>query len=411
MATRRLLLLLPSVPLPPDAGAKLRNLGLLRAVRAAGDWHVEAIAFGAAHEQAALDALTRRAGCVVPPPRRPARRRVLDLLAGRPDMAVRGWSPAFAAAVEAALRDRPFDLVQAEGIEMAPYLARVPAERRVYDAHNAEFLLQRRAGELGGSLAGRLYSRLQWRRLERFERALVRHSRLVLAVSEHDANQLLALAGGQGRVRVVPNGIQVADHPFRLPKAEAAPNLLLLGKLDFRPNGEAARWLIETVLPGLFAQVPQARLFCVGAAPPDWLVRAGQHDARLAVTGYVEDERPYLRRAMALLLPLRLGGGTRLKALVAMASGVPIVSTHLGMEGLEAVADEHYLAAEAPAEWTHALRCLADDAALRQRLALAARSLVEQRYDWRVLAPRLLAAYAEVLGRGTDAPGGADGAG
>jgi glycosyltransferase involved in cell wall biosynthesis len=397
-ARRLLLLLLPSVPVPADAGAKLRNLGLLRALRASGEWQVDTIAFGAADEQAALRALTDGVGCVIDPPRRPAHKRLRDLLAGRPDMAVRGWSAAFATAVAGALDRQSYDLVQAEGIEMAPYLAGVPAARRVYDAHNAEFLLQRRASVLGGSLAGRLYSRVQWRRLERFERALVRHSRLVLAVSEHDANQLLALAGGRGRVQVVPNGIDVADYPFRRPGAEAAPNLLLLGKLDFRPNAEAARWLVEAVLPDLFAEVPAARLFCVGAAPPGWLVRAGQHDPRLAVTGYVADERPYLGRAMAMLLPLRLGGGTRLKALVAMASGLPIVSTRLGMEGLEAVADEHYLAAETPAEWVRALRCLADDAGLRQRLALAARSLVEQRYDWRAIGPRLLAAYAGVVG-------------
>ena len=398
MAARRLLLLLPSVPVPADAGAKLRNLGLTRALQRAGAWHVDAIAFGTAHEQAALAACTGSAACVVAPPRRAARQRVWDLLAGRPDVAVRGWSAGFAAALDGALRGQQYDLVQAEGIEMAPYLRRVPAGQRVYDAHNAEFLLQRRASALGGSLAGRLYSRLQWRRLERFERALVQHSRLVLAVSEHDANQLLALAGGQGRVRVVPNGIDVADYPFLAPAAERDPNLLLLGKLDFRPNGEAARWLIQTVLPGVFEQVPRARLLCVGAAPPAWLVRAGQHEPRLAVTGYVADERPYLGRAMAMLLPLRLGGGTRLKALVAMASGVPIVSTRLGMEGLEAVVGEHYLAAETPAEWVSAVRCLADDAGLRQRLAVAARRLVEERYDWRTIGPRLLAAYEEVLG-------------
>jgi glycosyltransferase involved in cell wall biosynthesis len=295
------------------------------------------------------------------------------------------------------VRAEQYDLVQAEGIEMAGYLAAVPAERRVYDAHNAEFLLQRRASELAPGLVAKLYSRLQWRRLERFERRLVRNSRLVLAVSEHDANQLLALANGSAQVRVVPNGIDVTDYPFR-PRAEsAAPNLLLLGKLDFRPNAEAARWLIQRVLPRLAPAVPAARLFCVGGLPPGWLVRAGQHDEHIAVTGYVADERPYLERAAALLLPLRVGGGTRLKALVAMASGLPIVSTRLGMEGLEAVPGEHYLPAETAADWVSALQRILSDAALRQRLAASARVLVEQRYDWPVIIPRLRASYAELF--------------
>ena len=395
---RRILVLLPSVPMPADAGAKLRNLGLLRALQADQSFEVDALALGTPAEQARLAPLVRQARVVPLPGRRQLHQRLRDLaLTPLPDMALRAWSPAFAAAVACALRTERYDLVQAEGIEMAGYLARVPAEQRVYDAHNAEFLLQRRASQLAPSLVARLYSRLQWRRLERFERQLVRSSRLVLAVSEHDANQLLALANAAARVRVVPNGINVTDYPLRRRAAEAAPNLLLLGKLDFRPNAEAARWLVERVLPGLVAEMPAARLFCVGRTPPAWLVRAGQHDERIAVTGYVADERPYLERAAALLLPLRVGGGTRLKALVAMASGLPIVSTRLGMEGLEAVPGEHYLGAETAAEWVQALRRVLGDAGLRQRLTVAARALVEQRYDWRTLTPTVHRTYAELF--------------
>ena len=101
----------------------------------------------------------------------------------------------------------------------------------------------------------------------------------------------------------------------------------------------------------LFESVPAARLFAVGANPPRWLVEAGQHDDRIAVTGYVADERPYLARCAALVLPMLTGGGTRLKALIAMASGLPIVSTRLGMEGLDAEPGEDYLLAEAAPEW------------------------------------------------------------
>ena len=110
------------------------------------------------------------------------------------------------------------------------------------------------------------------------------------------------------------------------------------------------------MLPPLFERVPAARLFAVGASPPRWLVEAGQHDDRIAVTGYVGDERPYLARCAALVLPLRTGGGTRLKALIAMASGLPIVSSRLGMEGLDAEPGEDYLLAETPAEWVTALQ-------------------------------------------------------
>jgi glycosyltransferase involved in cell wall biosynthesis len=357
-------MLLPSMPFPPDAGAKIRNAGLLRLLRE--EHEVDALAFGDASRSSA--------------------RRLVDMLrSDLPDMAQRLWSVDFAAKVHS----KRYDAVQAEGIEMARYLAHVPSDRRVYDAHNAEFLLQQRLAESGSPL-GRLYSRLQWRRLERFERAVVRGSRLTLAVSAHDANQLLALSGGAANVQVLPNAVDAASYPFQAPSVEVQPNFLFVGKLDFRPNADALAWFVQEVVQ----RIDTARLFAVGAAPPAWLVRAGQHDPRVAVTGYVADERPYFARCAALVLPVRTGGGSRLKALIAMASGLPIVSTRLGMEGLEAEPGTHFLQADAPQEWIEALGNLVSDAALRKRLACSARELVEQRYDWSALREPLRAAYA-----------------
>ena len=308
-------------------------------------------------------------------------------------MALRLWSPAFAQEVRRQLVSTAYDLVQAEGIEMARYLAAAPPERRVYDAHNPEALLQRRACEAAVRRRDGLaaaYSFIQWRRLERFERAVIRGSARTLAVSYHDANQLEALAGKP--VHVVPSGIDLERYPFAEPSDDQPKNLLFLGKLDYRPNAAALRWLVEQVLP----RVPNVRLFAVGSDPPRWLVAAGQHDDRIAVTGAVADERPYLRRAALLLLPLEVAAGSRLKALVAMASGVPIVSTPLGMEGLEAVPDEHYacvpgLDAEG---WATRLREVLNDRQQRTQLARAGRSLVESCYSWPAIAAALRAAYA-----------------
>jgi glycosyltransferase involved in cell wall biosynthesis len=354
-----------------DAGAKIRNDGLLRLL--GQDHHVDTL--------------------VPDPTPRSTLRRALDLSGSTlPDMAQRRWSPTFAASVRSALRKSGYDAVQAEGIEMARYLlgCGVPPSRRIYDAHNAEFLLQRRFSETAPSPIARLYSRLQWRRLERFEARVVRTSRMTLAVSEHDANQLLALAGDGACVRVIPNAIDAAAFPFTAPQPGTARNLLFLGKLDFRPNAEALDWFIQHVLGAL----TDVRLFAVGASPPHWLVRAGQHDDRIAVTGYAVDERPYLARCAALVLPLRVGAGSRLKALTAMASGLPIVSTRVGMEGIDAESDVHFLAAESADDWLTQLRRLFEDVALREQLAREGRKLVEQRYDWSVMGPRVRAAYA-----------------
>jgi polysaccharide biosynthesis protein PslH len=368
----RMLFLVPSAPDPPDAGAKLRNLGLLRL--AAAEHQVDVLSFS----------------------RQPVRsrpRRLTDALRSDwPDMALRLWSPRFAAEVRSRLAGGAYDQVQAEGLEMARYLADVAPARRVYDAHNPEALLQRRAW--AAAVRRRepipaLYSWLQWRRLERFERAVIKGSGRTLAVSFHDANQLEALASKP--VHVVPSGIDLEWFPFNEPTEQ--PNLLFLGKLDYRPNAEALRWLIDHVLPRL----PRARLFAVGADPPRWLVAAGQHADRIAVTGRVSDERPYLRRAALLLLPLEVAAGSRLKALVALASGLPIVSSPVGMEGLEASPGEHYECVPDlnPSAWAATLARLLGDARRRRELAVAGRRLVERCYAWEAIAPMLRAAYAD----------------
>jgi glycosyltransferase involved in cell wall biosynthesis len=384
----RLLILLPSVPTPLDSGAKIRNHGLLTLL--AAEHEVDAIAFGSAESAADLGKLVRRTLGVPPPRTRSAAKRLIDMArTDLPDMALRLWSPELGQAVQCFARDGAYDVIQAEGLEMTPYLFSVPAAHRIYDAHNAEFLLQRRMATTGSPLA-RLYSRLQWRRLERYEGEVVRRSTLTLAVSHHDKNQLLALAAGGACVRVVPNGIDTAAYPFHPPEPEPAPNLLFLGRLDFRPNAQAIGWFLDRVL----RRLPEVRLFAVGAAPPRWLITAGQHDDRVAVTGYVRDERAYIERCAAMLLPLQEGGGSRLKALIAMASGLPIVSTRVGMEGLEAEPDIHYLLAESGSDWVTTLRRLLGDAELGQRLARNARGLVEARYDWAAIHADVRAAYS-----------------
>jgi glycosyltransferase involved in cell wall biosynthesis len=359
---------MPSSPRPADAGARIRNAGLLELLRA--DHQVDVL---------------------VPPPRaRSVARRVADIASSDlPDMAQRLWSTEFGVTVRQQLHQHVYAAVQAEGIEMARWLEMASPGTRVYDAHNAEFLLQRRLAQTD-SMAGRLYSRIQWRRLERFERGVVRHSRMTLAVSAHDANQLMALAGPEANVRVIPNAIDVSTFPFKLPAETSHSDVLFVGKLDFRPNAASLGWFIREVLPSL----GEARVFAVGDAPPAWLVAAGQHDTRIAVTGYVADERPYFARCSALVLPVQTGGGSRLKALVAMASGVPVVSTRLGMEGLEVEPGTHYLQADSAQEWIVTLGRLLADVALRRRLACSARALVEERYTWSALRDRVREAYA-----------------
>lgn len=406
----KVLFLTPRVPYPLDAGTSLRNFRLLQS--AAGEHEVHLLSFMdrplRPDHLEALQAVCRRVELRPAPPHPAYRRLVRTVSAPLPDMAYRRWSPAFGELLRAMVAEERYDVVEAEGIEMARYLAlcrengRSDGEhrgpRRVFSDHNVEYQLQRRAYLVDRARPRRwpqaLYSLLQARKLARFEAAACRLADATLAVSDEDAAALGELEP-RGRYRVVPNAIDPDAYPRR-DGWPARPALLFTGTMDYRPNADAARWLLDAVMPTVWEQVPEARVFLVGRGPAPDLVARGQRDARIAVTGEVKRVDPYWARSTVYVLPVRGGGGTRFKALEAMASGLPIASTPMGMEGIAVEDGSHYLAGASAGALATSIVRLLEDQALRERLTLAADRLVREQYDWRVVAPRLLAVYREL---------------
>ena len=182
---------------------------------------------------------------------------------------------------------------------------------------------------------------------------------------------------------MVPNGIDVAA--YRSPPWATNRKAFVGGStFDRMPGTPLAR---RAVLPAV-----NVRLL-VGAGPPRWLVEASQ--SRIAVIGH-GCERPYLARCAVLALPMRVAAGSRLKALVAMSSGLPVISTAIGMEGLDAEAGVDYVQAESNEEWSKAIECVLHDAPRRARIASSARALGERRYDWSAIRPSVRAAYEQL---------------
>ncbi len=263
--------------------------------------------------------------------------------------------------------------------------------RLIGDTHNIEFDNLRRAFEQTSSPWLRQYFRIQSALTKREELAYTRRFDTVCVTSERD-RRVLQAAVPAARIAVVPNGVDLEVHQRRGGTRESG-TILFTGLMSYYPNAHGVLWFIKEIFPLVLQQVPHARLLVVGADPPPSVRRlAGEH---VTVTGYVDDVRPFLARAEAYVVPLRIGGGTRVKALQAMAMGIPIVSTPLGCEGLEVRHADQALLADTPAEFAAAVGRVLQDPALRDHLATCAADHVRG-YEWSRVGELLNDAFTTV---------------
>jgi sugar transferase (PEP-CTERM/EpsH1 system associated) len=395
----KILFLTPQVPYPPRQGAALRNWGLISGLAARRQ--VAMLSF-LASEQTLESAAPLQAICRVetaPFPARTLRDRLRDVLTTRqPDMALRLASEPYARRLADWLAEESFDVVQIGGLEMAPYLDVLELARPrpliVFDNLNCEYLLQKRAFltdlRVPTHWLGAAYSFVQWRRLRRYEAQVCRRADRVIAVSDADALVLQELSPGLD-VTVVPNGVDARAYtPTSL--HSHTPTLVFTGTMDFRPNVDAALWFAQKVLPLIRAESPDVHFYVVGQRPHRRL-DALRDDPAITLTGWVEDARPYIAQAAVYVAPLRIGGGTRLKLLEAMATGKPVVATRLGAEGYPVTDGRELLLADTPSAFAAAVLTLLRDPQRQVELGQAGRAFVERQYDWRVIVPRLEAVY------------------
>ncbi|MDY7076997.1 MAG: glycosyltransferase [Chloroflexota bacterium] len=399
----KILFLTPQVPYPPRQGAALRNWGLISGL--AARHQVAMLSFLASEQTRESAKLLQTICCVetVPFPTRTLRDRLRDMLTTRqPDMALRLASEPYARRLADWLEEEAFDVVQIGGIEMAPYLDVLESARPrpliVFDNLNCEYLLQKRAFltdlRAPPRWPGAAYSFVQWQRLRRYEAQVCRSADRVIAVSDADALVLRELAPGID-VTVVPNGVDTQAYTPTLPHPHA-PTLVFTGTMDFRPNVDAVLWFAQKVLPLVQAEVPDVHFYVVGQRPHRRL-NVLRDDPVITLTGWVEDVRPYIAQAAVYVAPLRIGGGTRLKLLEAMAMSKPVVATCLGAEGYPVTGRRELLLADTSSDFAAAVVALLRSPERRVTFGQTARAFVEQQYDWRVIVPRLEAVYREMI--------------
>jgi glycosyltransferase involved in cell wall biosynthesis len=303
------------------------------------------------------------------------------------------------------LRSRRFDAVQMEGVHLMEYLPviqEVPGVPPVVvDWHNIESELMWRYAKTNGNWLMQAAARRTAKLIERAEDRLLDSSATHTVTSERERQKLLARHPG-ANIHVIPNGVdtghysatEIAQACRRAGQLDSKRTILFVGSMDYHANIDAVTWFSRAAWPEIERNHSDIHFTIVGRDPsPE--VRALASD-RIHITGTVDDVRPFYTSAVAVVVPLRSGSGTRLKILEAMASGVPVVSTCLGAEGINAEHDVHLLLADSGPEIAAAVRRVASSAETRDRLSHAGRALACTVYDWSIIGEQLYGIHAEL---------------
>ena len=405
----RILVIDEEIAWPPNTGKRLRTLNLLSCL--ARDFEIDLLVHGGAVTGEAQAEMRQRGITVhLSPSRLPAKsgwrmplRIAASLLRGLPYSVYSHVHGAFQSTLDALLRTRGYDLVHCEWTPYAVYTDALDVPVCIA-AHNVEFEIWKRMAAAESRPAHRELFRMQAVLMERFERRVFSHAAFATAVSESDAVTIRQM--GTPEVTVVPNGVDAVAYARPAVESPAPRSLVFTGSMDWRPNQDAIRWFIDVVHP-LLREQGDYRLHVVGRSPPDWMLDRTAIPSQIVVTGTVDDVRPFITGAAVYVVPLRAGGGSRLKILEALAMGRAVVSTTVGAEGLDLEPGTHVVIEDTAEGFARAIMALWADPARRNILGANGRALIEERYRWEQIAPLQGALWRRAIataGSGRPAP-------
>lgn len=392
---------------PNDTGGRIRTTNVLRGLKG-GAFDVTLIGPASSPQQlqwaSELQQVCDRFVPWEPAPARPRWMRALDLLDELPVNVVADRTRPALEAVSRTLASEAFDVVVFDFIHAAVLRPQHLQAATVCFTHNVEAeIFARHAQRARNALMRHIWG-AQHRKMARFESAALRGFTSVVTVSERDARQF-GEHYGLASSSTIPTGVDLHFFGWQEPPpidAAHPPTVVFTGSMDWEANIDGVRFFLEEVWPRVRAEVPDARFVVVGRSPPASLAEMARAQPGVTMTGFVDDVRPHVHRAHVFVIPLRVGGGTRIKAFEAMAMGCPVVSTSIGIEGLDIAAGEHYVQQDDAPGQARAVVELLRERALRQGLSRRARECVEGRFGHRVAAQ----AFEKICLRALDSHGG-----
>jgi len=371
---------------PPDTGGKIRSYNILRQL--AKHHAVTFFTFYAAHENdvhAELSQIFQRVIQIpLGLPRAKSAGELLDyavnLFSREPYNLTKYCRPVVRKRLRALLQEETYDVILCDFLVAAGVIPWDWPGPKVLFTHNVEAVIWQRHYEVARNPLWRALSWREWKRMEAAERRYLQKADYVLAVSENDREAFARFLDPQ-KLTVAPTG---ADTEFFQPSGEKEmPNsLVFTGSMDWLPNEDGIYYFANEIFPLIRGQAPDATLCIVGRKPSRRLQDLASRIPNIQLTGWVEDVRPYVAQRAVAIVPLRIGGGTRLKIFEAMSMAKAVVSTSIGAEGLPVKNGEHLLIADDPPTFAESTLRLLGNPSQRAQIGQAARHLVQENYSW-----------------------------
>ena len=405
---KRILFLSQCLPFPPHSGVTNRTYHILRELQR--EFDVALVAFSRRNHQpdsASRASATANLRLVVSDAREAAvigsewstalklRNHLSSLLTGKPYIFYDYSHQDFGRALREELNLAQPDLVHLDSMDLYRWLPSLPAVPIACTHHNVESELLRQRADRIPRRATRAYMRHQANLVEKIERRLSPRFDINVMTSERDAEHLRALARG-ARTSVVPNGVDIDYFRPTSPLGIVPGRVSFLGPTYMFPNRDAVDFFLADVWPIIKRRCPETTFHLVGKNSVDEKLRFEAHSG-VRCEGYVPDIRPTFAETECSVVPLRIGGGTRLKILDAWSMGKAIVSTSIGCEGLETVDGRNILIRDDAKGFADAVVQILSDAALRERLGREGRMTVEKHYAWTIVGRSLSSRYMELI--------------
>lgn len=392
-----ILFLSPRMPLPADTGGKIRTFNILKQIAKAN--HVTLLCFSfEASDQDFIPEFNKLGIQVtlVPIAESSIFQKITGVLFKPIPFSIGKYhTPLMRRAIAKILKTQKFDAVHVDHLHMAHYTDCFNNIPCMLDEHNVEYKILERCSKVEAGFIKKMLYQQQAAKMKAFESRKIKDFKGVFACSLDDQKILKNISSGNTPLHVIANGVDTEYFTSPDLKDAAQDALVFTGSMDWLPNDDAITYFCNKILPLIWQKKQGVKFYVVGKNPSKLVKDFSQHDPRVIVTGRVEDVRPYIQRSKIFIVPLRIGGGTRLKILEAMAMGKAVVSTSIGAEGIECRDGKNILLGDTPEAFAVKVLLLLNDEQKSKDIGQQARQFVCDHYDWNLIGQKLKSIYEE----------------